>query len=100
MVGVIDLLAQCKLLEAEERDPRQWYKCTSARLRDASTSIKALLDSPYLAYVNNPKTAEIYCTLVDPPIEGEANSNRDRDGYPTGTANFQKISACQRQRSP
>jgi hypothetical protein len=104
MVGVIDLLAQCKLLEAEERDPQQWYKCTSARLRDASTSItgKALLDSPYLAYVNNPKTAEIYCTLVDPPIEGETNSNRDRDGDPTasGTANFQRISACQRQRSP
>ena len=58
MVGIIDLLAQCKLLEAEERDPQQWYKCTSARLRDASTSIKALLDSPYFSHMNNPKTAE------------------------------------------
>ena len=66
----------------------QRYKCTSHRLRDASTSIKALLDSPYFAYMNNPKTAEIYQALVDPPIEGEANSNP--------TANFQKIPACQR----
>ena len=73
MVGIIDLLAQCKLLGAEERDPEQWYKCTSARLRGASTSIKALLDSPYFAYMNNPKTAEIYSVLVDPPIEGETN---------------------------
>ena len=74
MVGIIDLLAQCKLLPTEARDPQQWYKCTSARLRDASTSIKALLDSPYFEYMNNPKTAEIYWTLVDPPIEGEDNS--------------------------
>ena len=66
----------------------QWYKCTSPRLRDASTSIKALLDSPYFAYMNNPKTAEIYQALVDPPIEGETN--------PNPKANFQKISACQR----
>ncbi len=73
MVGIIDLLAQCMLLEAEERDPQQWCKCTSARLRDASTSIKALLDSPYFSYTNNPKTGEIYSTLVDPPIEGETN---------------------------
>jgi hypothetical protein len=36
----------------------------------------------------NPKTAEIYQALVDPPIEGEANSNPK--------ANFQKIPACQR----
>ncbi len=53
MVGIIDLLAQCKLLEAEARNPQQWYKCTSPRLedsaRDASASIKALLDSPYFA---------------------------------------------------
>ena len=42
MVGIIDYLAQCKLLEAEERDPQQWYRCTSARLRDASKSIKAM----------------------------------------------------------
>jgi hypothetical protein len=91
MVGIISLLAQCSLLEAEEKDPQQWYKCTSARLRDASTSIKAMLDSPYFAYMNNPRTAEIYSTLVDPPIEGETNPN------PKG--NFQKISACQRQRT-
>ena len=70
MVGIIDLLAQCSLLGAEEKDPMQWYKCTSPRLRDASTSIKALLDSPYFAYMNNPKTAEIYQALqvVDRPI--------------------------------
>ncbi len=63
MVGIIDLIGQCKLLGAEERDSQQWYKCTSARLRDASTSIKALLASPYFAYMNNPRTAEIYSTL-------------------------------------
>ena len=68
----------------------QWYKCTSPRLRGASTSIRALLDSPYFAYMNNPKTAEIYQALVDPPIEGETNSN------PRAKANFQKIPACQR----
>ena len=61
-------------------------KCTSARLRDASTSIKKLLDSPYLEYMNNPKTAEMYWTLVDPTIEGEDD--------PKPRANFQKISAC------
>jgi hypothetical protein len=38
--------------------------------------------------MNNPKTAEIYQALVDPPIEGETN--------PNPTANFHKISACQR----
>ena len=53
----------------------QWFKCTSPRLRDASTSIKELLDSPYFPYMNNPKTAEIYQALVDPPIEGETNPN-------------------------
>ncbi len=41
--------------------------------------------------MNNPKTAEIYWTLVDPPIGGETNSNPK--------ANFQKIPACQRLRS-
>ncbi len=46
MVGIIDLLAQCKLLATEARDPQQWYKCTSTRLREASTSIKAMLNSP------------------------------------------------------
>ena len=51
MVGIVDYLTQCKLLEAEERDPQQWYKCTSARLRDASNSIKAMLDSPYFHYM-------------------------------------------------
>ena len=89
MVGIIGYLARCKLLEAEERDPQQWYKCKSTRLRDASISIKAMLDSPYFHYMNNPKTAEIYWTLVDPPIEGESNSS------PKG--NFQKIALCQRQ---
>jgi hypothetical protein len=49
--------------------------------KDASTSIKALLASPYFA--------EIYSTLVDPPIEGETD--------PNPKANFQKISECQRQ---
>ncbi len=81
------------MLEAEEKDPQQWCKCTSARLRlgDASThSIKALLDSPYFSYMNNPKTAEIYSILVDPPIEGETNPNLNPK------ANFQKISECQR----
>ena len=91
MVGIIDYLAQCKLLEAEERDPQQWYKCTSARLRDASESIKAMLASQYFDYMNTPKTAEIYWTLVDSPIEGENNSKPK--------ANFQKISACQRLQS-
>ncbi len=33
MVGIIGLIGQCELLGAEERDPQQWYKCTSARLR-------------------------------------------------------------------
>jgi hypothetical protein len=89
MVGIINLLGQCKLLGAEEKDPQQWYKCTSARLRGASTSIKALLASPYFPYMNNPRTAEIYLTLVDPPIEGETD--------PNPKANFQKISECQRQ---
>ena len=51
MVGIIGLLGQCKLLGAEERDPQQWYKCTSARLRDASISIKTLLASPYFAHM-------------------------------------------------
>jgi hypothetical protein len=87
MVGIIGLIGQCELLGAEERDPQQWYKCTSARLRGASTSIKALLDSPYFAYMNNPRTAEIYSTLVDPPMEGETD--------PNPKANFQKISECQ-----
>jgi hypothetical protein len=32
--------------------------------------------------MNNPKTAEIYWTLVDPPIEGKGNSKPK--------ANFQK----------
>jgi hypothetical protein len=43
-----------------------------------------MLDSPYFHYmpVNPPKTAEIYWTLVDPPIEGESNSEPK--------ANFQK----------
>jgi hypothetical protein len=91
MVGIIDYLAQCKLLEAEERDPQQWYRCTSARLRDASESIKAMLASQYFDYMNTPKTAEIYWTLVDSPIEGENNSKPK--------ANFQKISACQRLQS-
>jgi hypothetical protein len=95
MVGIIDLLGQCKLQGAEERDPQQWYKCTSTRLRGASTSIKALLASPYFAYMNNPRTrtAEIYSTLVDsdPPIEGETDPNHDPK------ANFQKIPECQRQ---
>ncbi len=60
MVGsIIDLIAQCSLLGPEERDPMQWCKCTSPRLRDAATSIKALLDSPYFSYMNNPKTAEM-----------------------------------------
>ena len=89
MVGIIGLLGQCKLLGAEERDPQQWYKCTSARLRDASISIKTLLASPYFAHMNNPRTAEIYSTLVDSPIEGETD--------PNPKANFQKISECQRQ---
>jgi hypothetical protein len=42
--------------------------------------------------MNNPKTAEIYQALVpvDPPIEGETNSN------PRAKANFKKIPACQR----
>ena len=37
----------------------------------------------------DPRTAEIYSTLVDPPIEGETD--------PNPKANFQKISECQRQ---
>ena len=87
-MGIIDFLARCKLLEAEERDSQQsWYRCESTRLRDASTSIKAMLNSPYFEYMDNPKTAEIYWTLVDPPIEGESNSGPK--------ANFQKIDACQ-----
>ena len=32
MVGIIDLLAQCKLLAPEARGPLQWHLCTSARL--------------------------------------------------------------------
>ena len=88
MVGIIDYLARCKLLEAEERDSQQWYRCESTRLRDASTSIKAMLNSPYFKYMDNPKTAEIYWTLVDPPIEGESNSKPK--------ANFQKIAAWTR----
>ena len=78
MVGRITaLLAQCQLLpSAEARDPQQWYLCTSARLRDASTSFKKLLDSPYLrrAFMKNPKTADMYWTLVDSPIDGEDDS--------------------------
>ncbi len=73
MVGIIDLLAQCSLsllgaAEKKPEDPMQWCKCTSPRLRGASTSIRALLDSPYFAYMNNPKTAEIYQALVDPLV--------------------------------
>ena len=68
MVGIIDLLAQCKLLAPEARDPLQWHLCTSARLRDASTSIKALIGSPYFKFMNTPKTAEAYWTLVDPLV--------------------------------
>ena len=52
MVSIIDLLKQCKLLAIEARHPQQWYKSTSARLRDASGWIQALLDrdGPYLGY--------------------------------------------------
>jgi hypothetical protein len=52
MVSMIDLLKQCMLLAIEARHPQQWYKSTSARLRDASGWIQALLDrdSPYLGY--------------------------------------------------
>ena len=59
-----------------------------------SASIKALRDSPYFEYMNTPgspgvpaKTpaAEIYWTLVDPPIEG------DRDDNSKSRANSQKI---------
>jgi hypothetical protein len=47
-----------------------------------------MLNSPYFEYMNNPKTAEIYWTLVDPPlaIEGEDN--------PKPRAKYQKISKC------
>ena len=91
-----DLLAQCKLLATEARDPQQleWYKwqCTPARLREASTSIRAVLNSPYLGYMNNPKTAApaldvlglvTPLRLVDSPKEGEDKPK----------ANFQMISA-------
>ena len=92
MVSIIDLLKQCKLLAIEARHPQQWYKSTSARLRDASGWIQALLDrdSPYLD-TNNPKTAETDWTLVDPRADGEDD--------PKTSANFQKIAACQRMNS-
>ena len=88
MVGIIDFLAQCKLLGPEARDPQQWYKCTSPRLREASASIKKLIGSPYFEYMKNSKMAEIYCTLVEPPIDGDIN--------PKPTGNYQKIAKCQR----
>ncbi len=51
---------------------------------------KAMLNRPYFEYTNNPKTAEIYWTLVDQPgplaIEGEDNSKP--------SAKYQKISKC------
>ena len=52
-----------------------------------------MLDCPYFHYMNNPKTAGIYWTLVDPPIEGATNSN------PKANFQLEKISACQRLRS-
>ena len=76
MVGIIDYLANCKLLGSNERDPQQWYNCTSPRLREASASIKKLIGSPYFEYMNNSKMAEIYCTLVEPPIDGDINPNK------------------------
>jgi hypothetical protein len=86
MVGIVDFLAKCKLLPPDARDPQQWHRCTSARLRDASTSIRTLIGSPYFKYMNTPKTAEIFWTLVDPPIEGDDNSEP--------RANYQKIHLC------
>jgi hypothetical protein len=47
MVGIIDLLAQCKLLAAEARDPQQCHKCTSdesARLLCTLLTSKRTLD--------------------------------------------------------
>jgi hypothetical protein len=44
--------------------------------------------------MNNLKTVGIYQALVDPPIEGETNSNPG----PGPKANFQKIPACQPER--
>ncbi len=48
------------------------------------------MSSPYFPYMNNPKTAEIYQALVDPPIEGETNPN------PKANFQLEKIPACQR----
>jgi hypothetical protein len=45
--------------------------------------------------MNNPRTAEIYLTLVDPPIEGA--SETDPNPKAIVKLNFQKISECQRQ---
>ena len=88
MVGIIDLLGQCKLLGAEERDPQQWYKCTSARLRDASTSIKALLASPYFEYTNNPRKTEL--GIGQPP--GQSSRCFHLRQTNTGRADFKLLS--------
>ena len=47
------------------------YMCTSARLREASTSIRKLLDGPNLEHLNNPRTGEMLSTIVDPPIASD-----------------------------
>ena len=70
----------------------------SARLRDASTSIRALLasGSPHFEFMNTPKTAEIYWTrtLVDPWTRVDGSIEGDDSDNSKPKANFQKIREC------
>jgi hypothetical protein len=84
MVG-ITLLPKCKLLAAEDKDP-QLRMGTSKRLREASSTIREYLNSPYLKYLNVERTATMYGTIVD-------ESDDDDDGTES-RGNYQRISEC------
>ncbi len=55
MVG-ITLLPKCKLLAAEDEDPQLWRMGSSKRLREASSTIREYLNSPYLRYLTVERT--------------------------------------------
>ncbi len=86
MVGITHLLPKCKMLAAEDKDPQLWHMSNSKRLREASSTIRPYLRSPYLKHLNVERTARMYGTIVD-------KSDDDDDGTaPRG--NYQRISEC------
>jgi hypothetical protein len=86
MVGITHLLPKCNLLAAEDKDPQLWHLSNSKRLREASSTIREYLESPYLKYLNVERTGRMYGTIVD-------KSDDDEDGTePRG--NYQRIREC------